>query len=44
MQVPSDKRSEFSTTLQSNFDRIFTSASVTETEVIDNIARVANLI
>jgi hypothetical protein len=44
MQVPRDKRGDFNTTLQVNFGHIFTSAAVTETEVIDNIARVANLI
>ena len=44
MRVPAAQRGEFGTTLQANFDRIFTSPTVTDTEVIDHIAQVAKLI
>jgi hypothetical protein len=44
MQVPVEKRGTFNTQLQQNFDRIFTSAQVTETEVIENIITVTHSI
>ena len=44
MQVPVEKRDTFNTQLQQNFDRIFTSAQVTETEVIENIITVTHSI
>ena len=44
LQVPVEKRDTFNTQLQNNFDRIFTSAQVTETEVIENIMTVTRSI
>ena len=44
MQVPDGKRDAFNTQLQKNFDRIFTSAHVTETEVIENIVTITHSI
>jgi hypothetical protein len=44
MQVPIEKRDTFNTQLQKNFDHIFTSAQVTETEVIENIITVTHSI
>jgi len=44
MQVPDGKRGAFNTQLQKNFDRIFTSANVTETEVIENIVTITHSI
>ena len=44
MQVPDGKRGVFNTQLQKNFDRIFTSANLTETEVIENIVTITHSI
>jgi len=44
MQVPVEKRDTFNTQLQKNFDHIFTSAQVTEAEVIENIITVTHSI
>ena len=44
MQVPVEKRDTFNTQLQQNFGSIFTSAHVTETEVIENIITVTHSI
>jgi hypothetical protein len=42
MQVPVEERDTFNTQLQKNFDHIFTSAQVTEVEVIQNIITVTH--
>ncbi|HEY5974997.1 MAG TPA: DUF3015 family protein [Geobacteraceae bacterium] len=42
LQVPVEKRAEFATRLQENFDRVFTSEKVVLADVIDNAVTVAN--
>ncbi|HBG45514.1 MAG TPA: hypothetical protein DDW94_00830 [Deltaproteobacteria bacterium] len=41
MEVPTEKRSAFYASVQSNFKSIYTSADVQSADVIDNIAKVA---
>ena len=42
LNVPSEKRSEFASRLQANFDKVFTSEQVVLADVIDNAVTVAN--
>ncbi len=43
MNVPAENRAVFNTKLQANFDKIFTSPQVTDTEVLQNIITVTTI-
>ena len=42
LQIPVEKRAEFATLLQGNFDKVFTSEQVVLADVIDNAVTVTN--